>query len=268
MRARLERCSGAFHVRRLELLRDLPGNRCGVQVRRFTRDVVATGAAAVPHIDWMQHVMGLAPGDEALVPEIAAWYRELGVQPRFEIAPAAGFDSLSAALAQVGARQTGFIDALWADAGPPAETTEADVEVRVVDAASDQADVFARVLLGGHEVPSDAGSDHWAAVALWPGEPDWWCYLAFVDGQAAGAAALAIDDGIGFLASASTLPAARRRGCQQALIDKRVRDASAAGCELILSLATPGSISHHNLERGGLGVAHTEVFWTMEGGNE
>jgi ribosomal protein S18 acetylase RimI-like enzyme len=126
--------------------------------------------------------------------------------------------------------------------------------------------VFAQVLLGGHEVPSDALSDHWDAVALWPGEPDWWCYLAFVDGEAAGAAALAISDGIGYLASASTLPTARRRGCQQALIDRRLRDAAAAGCELVLSLATPGSISHHNLERGGLGVAHTEVFWTMEDG--
>src|SRR5262249_26559436 len=155
-----ERCSAAFHVRRLELLRDLPGNRCGVQVRRFTRDVVATGAAAVPHIDWMHHVMGLAPGDEAVVPKIAAWYRELGVEPRFEIAPAAGFESLAAALVEAGARQTDFIDAMWAQARPPSETSPADVDVRVVDAASDLADVFAQVLLGGHEVPNDALSDH------------------------------------------------------------------------------------------------------------
>ena len=44
---------------------------CGVDVRHFAPDVVGTVAAAMPHIDWMQHLMGLAPGDEALVPEIA-----------------------------------------------------------------------------------------------------------------------------------------------------------------------------------------------------
>ena len=119
------------------------------------------------------------------------------------------------------------------------------------------------MLLGGHEVPDGALTEHWAAIALWPGEPDWTCYLASVDGEPAGAAALALDDGIGYLANASTLPAGRRRGAQQALIERRRRDAAAAGCELTMSLAVPGLTSHRNLERGGLTVAFTEVLWTV-----
>jgi hypothetical protein len=30
-----------------------------------------------------------------------------------------------------------------------------------------------------------------------------------------------------------------------------------------MSLATPGLTSHRNLERAGLGVAFTEVYWTV-----
>jgi GNAT superfamily N-acetyltransferase len=263
LRERIEECSNAFHVRRLELLRDLAGNRCGVDVRYFAPDVVGTVAVAVPHIDWMQHVMGLAPGNEGLVPEIAAWYTGLGVRPRFEIAPAGDFEPLAAALNDAGALQTGFIDALWARAKASAEHTLTDVDVRAVEPGSADATLFARVLLGGHGVPDDALSEHWDAVAVWPDEPGWTAYLASVDREPLGAAALAIYDGIGYLASAATLPEGRGRGCQRALINRRLHYATAAGCELVVSLATPGTTSHRNLERAGLGVAHTKVFWTV-----
>jgi hypothetical protein len=263
VRDRIVRCSTAFHVRRLELLRDVPGNRCDVQVRRFGSSVVATVATGLPDIDWMQHVMGLTPDDEALVPEIVAWYRRLGVRPRFEIAPAHDFLALAAALSAAGARQTGFIDALWARAAVPSEPPPSEVDVCVIEPGSEDASLFARVLLGGHGVPDDLSTDQWTAVARWSDEPGWSCYLASVDGEATGAAALAVQDGVGYLASASTLPAGRRRGCQRALIHRRLHDAAVGGCDHAVSLATPGTTSHRNLERAGLGVAYTEVFWTV-----
>lgn len=263
MRQRIESCTAAFHHRRLELLRDLPGNRCGVELRSFSDGIIATAAARVPDIDWMQHVMGLSPGHEHIVPEIAAWYAELGTRPRFEIAPADRFEQLAAALAGIGARQHAFIDTLWARAAVPDDDPPAGVDVRVVDASADDAALFARVHLGGHEVPDEALTEHWAAVGLWTSEPGWTCYLASVDGEALGAAALAVSDGIGYLANASTLPHGRGRGCQQALIHRRLRDAVAAGCELVVTLAIPGKTSHRNLERGGLGVAYTKVFWAV-----
>src|SRR3954462_7642416 len=88
MRRRLELRSSSFHVRWLELLRDLPGNRCGVGVRPFGDDVVAAVATAEPEVQWVQHVVGLTPEHVELVPKIAAWYHLLGVRPRFELAPA------------------------------------------------------------------------------------------------------------------------------------------------------------------------------------
>jgi hypothetical protein len=138
-RHRIESVTGAFHTRWLELMRDLPGNPSQIEVRRFGDGVVGTMCRRSPSIDWMQHVMGLAPGNEALVPEIATWYRGLGVRPRFEISPAGEFEPLAAALDGAGARQTGFIDALWAYAAPPAERARSDVDVRVLASGSDDA---------------------------------------------------------------------------------------------------------------------------------
>jgi GNAT superfamily N-acetyltransferase len=262
MRARIEACSQAFHTRWLELLRDQPGNPSGVEIKRFGDDVIGTAASNCPDTQWMQHVTGLGAADTAVVPKVAAWYHAKMLRPRFEITPCSDFEPLSAALVDVGARQTGFIDVLWSRTTPQGEAPTG-VSVRVIDPGGDDAQRFARVLLGGHGVPDDAFTEHWAAVAQWPAEPEWWCYLAEVDGEAIGAAALMVTDGIGYLANAATLPAGRQQGAQQALIQRRLRDAATAGCELFLTLATPTSVSHRNLERAGLGVAYSKVVWTV-----
>jgi hypothetical protein len=264
VRARLERQATAFHTRRLELFRDQPGNRFGVEIRWFSETVVATAAATAPNIGWMQHVAGVVPGDEAMIGEVADWYRAFDVRPRFQITPADGFDSLAAALAAAGARQTGFLDMLWSPIDGHSAVAEAPpVDVWAVDPGGDEANRFASTLLAGHGVPDDSFTERWMTATQWPDQPGWSCYLAAADGEPAGAAALAIGDGVGYFASASTTPAGRRRGCHQALIRRRLDVARTAGCDVVSSLATPKTTSHRNLERAGLGVAHTNVFWTV-----
>jgi GNAT superfamily N-acetyltransferase len=263
MRARIDACTAAFHTRWLELLRDHPGNPSGVEIRRFGDDVVATRASNCPDIGWMQHVSGLSPADAAVVPKIAAWYHAEMIRPRFEIAPSSEFEPLAAALVDVGASQTSFIDVLWSRTHTDDHDVSDAVMVREIEPGGDDAQQYARVHLAGHEVPDNTFTEHWVAVSLWPAEPGWRCYLAEVDGEPIGAAALIVVDGIGYLANASTLPRGRRQGCQQALIHRRLRDAAASGCELFLTMATPGSVSHRNLERAGLGVAYTKVMWTV-----
>ncbi len=262
-RHRIESVTAAFHTRWLELIRDQPGNPSQIDIRRFDDGLVATMCRRAPHIDWMQHVSGLRPEHAELVPRIAAWYHGQHIRPRFEIAPAADFAPLAEALVDVHARQSSFIDALWARATPPAAAPPNDVVVRVVEAGSPDASVFARVHLGGHEVPDDTFPEHWAALAAWAGEPEWWCYLAEVDGEPVATAVLTVDDGVGYLANAATLPSGRGHGAHQALLHRRLLDACAAGCDLLVSLALPGGTSHRNIERAGLGVAYTKVTWTV-----
>jgi GNAT superfamily N-acetyltransferase len=85
------------------------------------------------------------------------------------------------------------------------------------------------------------------------------CYLAFVEGEIAGGAAVSADHGVCGLFGASTLPAFRRRGVQSALLANRLAWAREKGCDLAVSITQPGSISHRNIERSGFRVAYTRT---------
>ena len=75
----------------------------------------------------------------------------------------------------------------------------------------------------------------------------------------AGGAALAIHRGVCGLFGASTLPNFRNRGVQTALLDSRISWAVERGCDLAVSIAQPGSVSHRNIERAGFRVAYTRT---------
>ena len=84
-------------------------------------------------------------------------------------------------------------------------------------------------------------------------------FLAFVDGDVAGGAVVSAHHGICGLFGASTLPAFRRRGVQSALLATRLAWAREKGCDLAVSIAQPGSVSHRNIERSGFRVAYTRT---------
>ena len=83
--------------------------------------------------------------------------------------------------------------------------------------------------------------------------------LAFVDGEPAGGGVVSAYKGVGGLFGASTLPAFRRRGVQTALLNARLAWARDHGCDLVASIAQPGSASHRNIERFGFRVAYTRT---------
>jgi len=87
-------------------------------------------------------------------------------------------------------------------------------------------------------------------------------YLARVDGQPAGEAALRLDDesGLAQLAGAGTLPPYRGRGIQKALLARRLADARAAGCDLAVVTTAPGTRSQSNVMRGGFALLYTRAI--------
>jgi hypothetical protein len=85
------------------------------------------------------------------------------------------------------------------------------------------------------------------------------CYLARVDGAAAGGATLALRQGVAGLFGASTLPGFRNRGVQTALLKERLRRAVAENCDLAACIAQPGSSSQRNVVRQGFSVLYTRV---------
>jgi hypothetical protein len=66
---------------------------------------------------------------------------------------------------------------------------------------------------------------------------------------------------VALMAGASTIPSARGRGAQLALLERRLQDAFANGCDIAMMGALPGSISQRNAERHGFRIAYTRVKW-------
>lgn len=115
------------------------------------------------------------------------------------------------------------------------------------------------VLVRGYVMASASGTAR-AVFAREHRTPGLRRYIATVDGRPAAAAALFIHDGLSLLVGAATLPAHRRRGCQSALIHRRLADAASAS-DLTVVTAAVGSASSANLERHGFEITHLRTLW-------
>ena len=92
------------------------------------------------------------------------------------------------------------------------------------------------------------------------------CYLAYVDGKAAGAASMVArpDLRIAGFFGAGTRERFRNRGVQTALLRRRIADAAAAGCEIGVVTTQPGSASHRNVSRHGFELLYTKVTMRLD----
>jgi hypothetical protein len=256
--ARIRHAASAFTIAWVEGLRDLPGNPARVTVERIG-GAVALACETLPDLDFVNTVHGLDTAEGRRVAEVTAFYRRLGLRGWTEVTPGPGADRLIAGLTAAGWAQRGF----WCSFHGPVAAPAAPAGIEVHEAAAADMPDFARIHLDGHEVPGEDRGPAEAAVRGWFGRPGWRLYLASVGGVPAATAALTVADGVGYLANAATLPGMRGRGCQAALLARRLADATAAGCDAVASLAEFASGSQRNLERAGLRVAYTQAVWRM-----
>lgn len=89
--------------------------------------------------------------------------------------------------------------------------------------------------------------------------------LVFEDGEAVAAGAMSLHSGVVLLGGACTIPTARRKGAQRALLEFRLRHAIEAGCDVAMMGADPGSASQRNAERQGFRIAYTRIKWQKRG---
>lgn len=143
----------------------------------------------------------------------------------------------------------------------PQRTRSTDVTTRIVDHAelADWADASAQ---GWGETPELAAfMRHFGTIT--GRSRGVTCFAAELDGQMVGTGAMAIHHGVALLAGASTLPAFRGRGAQSALLEARLAQAAAHGCDVAMMGAAPGSTSQTNAERQGFRVAYTRLKWHL-----
>jgi GNAT superfamily N-acetyltransferase len=92
------------------------------------------------------------------------------------------------------------------------------------------------------------------------GAPGFLRYLARIDGQAVGEAAMRIDGDLAQISGAGTLPHARGRGVQKALLQRRLLDARRAGCKLAVVTTAPGTRSQENVMRRGFELLYARAI--------
>jgi hypothetical protein len=136
--------------------------------------------------------------------------------------------------------------------------------VTVEKAGKDQIETWVQTVAEGFADQYPVSHELLETMKMFALAPKTECYLARVDGKIAGGGTLTLHDGVAGLFGASTLPIARRRGVQTALLQKRLARAAQAGSDLAVSLAQPGSTSQRNIVRQGFRVLYTRVKFEKE----
>ena len=190
------------------------------------------------------------------------FFRDRGAVPAHEISPLAD-PALLPLLGERGYSPIELTSLLYRPVAPDLRLErEADPGLAVRSVGADEADTWSEVAAEGWNTESP----HAAAFVRGMGRiaaqaEGTHCFLAELDGRPVAAGAFSVGEGVALLAGASTIPSARRRGAQRALLEARLRAAAGHGCELAMMGAAPGSASQRNAERQGFRIAYTRIKW-------
>lgn len=255
--ARVEGAETATWISMLRTLAELPGNPWGAEWAQFGRVTALCVRNFATQSSLANRVMGAGPEDEADLARALEFLGERISRLRVDVSPLHSNRFFLDHLHALGFKMRGFQVALFREAEPLAVGLPPGVEIRRVESEADAAAV-ARIYPVGFDLPGWADFSRDLIQALWR-RPEWRVYLALVDGKPAAMATLHTADGVGCLESACTLPEFRGRGAQSALIRRRIADAAAAGCDLIVSQTGNGTVSQNNMERCGLRIAYSKA---------
>lgn len=190
-----------------------------------------------------------------------AWYRERDATYRLHVRPDQLTRPLSEALRARGYRSTGYYAFLYKSLTEPPPEPES---VTILEYAPEDKGAFAAAYFEGFDVPKEDWDTREPSLANVIAAPGVTAYWAEVEGQVAATAMLYIDGPTAYLAAGSALQTYRKRGCHSALIAARMRDAYAAGCDLIVGTTNFNSSSGRNMQRAGLRHAYTPLMWAPE----
>ncbi len=203
---------------------------------------------------------GIAPRDgEEQLQTLEEFYHSRGTLPAIDLAPYAGA-ALLEALARRRYAPRYFLNVLAAETGTLRIGGPATGAVRVRRAAPEEASLWSRAVAAGFadgEAVTD--EDLRLFTTQFHGATSH-AYLAEMEGRIAGGGFMAVSDGVALLGATSVLPEFRKMGIHAALLRERLGDATALGCDIVMSSASPGSPSQRNLERHGLSVMYTKAL--------
>lgn len=258
---RIEACSIAFWVEKLTALRSLPGNPYEVEIRSFGNAVAFVTRKAKDN-GLFNRVGNISADDSEQLDAISVWFRAQNVPCRFDIIPSHAHPALLQSLSTKGFCQSAFHTAMY---GIPYEDITIPSNITIRPVLPEEKDTFVEMYMDGFGIPKSVPALSYLgeSIGLLIGRPSMHCLFAQLDNRLAAMAILYIHEGIGYLATATTLPELRGHGCQRALLQARIAIATAEGCDLISGQTGITTISQHNMERVGLRIAYTKALWTQ-----
>jgi GNAT superfamily N-acetyltransferase len=232
----------------------------GIELRDFG-SLQVTLTRDLPQVPILNLVLGAPEASEADLEYALAWAAEHGVSPCVPLTP----ELPGSGQAEAWLRERGFEHGYaWMkfvrDPHPPRFPAPAEIEV--VELAAVDEGPFGTIAAVGFGMPV-WGADFFAHL---PGRDGWRCYVARVKGKAQACAAMLIEDGIAEFGIAATLEDARGRGCQTALLHRRIEDAAAAGCNTLFvetgeRVPDRPSGSYRNILKAGFEEAYLRPSW-------
>lgn len=252
----LEKSEADYMTGRMIAMQERPGNPMGIEMAEFG-GATAFYSKAMP---WPQFntVKGIGPEELPIIDEILEFYASRGGKCQFEIIPTKANKELMQALHERSYYQSDFHAALYRETGE-LNTCRHAVTVRVL--TEDEVDVYAEIHCLGTGLPV-SGKHHVAANnKVLFNRKGWKFYVGFVHDVPAGVGVMYMNQGQASLTFATTLHEFRQHGVQQALIERRIKDAGMNHCGLVIGQAAYASTSYRNMQRSGMKLGYTRATW-------
>jgi len=213
----------------------------------------AFSIGAYPNMLLFNRVLGL--DDDARLPDLEAWFDSR--KCAFAISVRTGA-ALEGALVARSYRPGHAIVKFRRDIDEPPQA-EASLRIERIDHV--RADAYGVVVATVFGIGSPL--DRWFAAL--PTRTGWACFGAFDGDRLVGTGASHVADGLGWLGAAGTLPEARGRGAQSALLAARIGAAGGAGARVLATeverVDGEAGPSFRNVLRAGFKEAYVQQWW-------
>ena len=208
----------------------------------------------------ISHAIGVGlsgPVTESDLDRMEDFYRSRGAPSNIDLCPMAD-PALMEMLGKRGYRITEFNNVLVLRVC----SAMRDARVRIV--GGDEIGVWTRTCITGFFEREDLTAEEMALGANIVAMPGAEAFLAEIDAAPLAAGAGAIREKLLFLFGDSTLPRARGKGLQSAIIRTRLAWGFEQGCDLATACTVPGTVSQRNYQREGFQVAYTKMNMLRE----